>query len=193
MGNPNWKAASQTKITVINLQEELRKHREILQNHTTTMNQNLGGPPDSFTSIGFHGETLVTILVILAIVALNTYAALQCLKKGTLCPKYLEMEEQVRSRRDDNAVRIRPSLYPDLIHMTSEPSRASQIAMLPGEHVQGACWTTPMENYARNPAHEAEMSKFHGPIPAVFQSAANRPSFVVPPAASNAMNSGNCG
>ena len=100
------------------------------------MNQNLGGPPGEFTSIGFHGETLVTILVILVIVALTTYAALQCLKKGTLCPKYLNMEGQVRGSGDDNSARIRPSLYPDLIQMTSQPPRAPQIAILPGEHVR---------------------------------------------------------
>ena len=148
------------------------------------MNQNLGGPPGGLISIGFHGETLVTILVILSIVALTTYAALQCLKKGILCPKYLthlNMEGHARGSGDDNPARVRPSLYPDLIQMATQPPRAPQIAILPGEHVQGACWTTPMKNYANR--HEGDMPKFHAPIPAVFQLATNRPTFVVPPAA----------
>ena len=94
------------------------------------------------------------ILVIVALLA--TYADYQCLRKGTLCPKYLEMEEAVRRRKDDNAVRVHPSLYLDLVQMTSQLPRTSQIAMLLGEHVAGAVWTTPMEGYARNPTHDAE-------------------------------------
>ena len=65
------------------------------------------------------------------------------------------------------------------IWMTTMPPRAPQIAILPGEHVQGACWTEPMENYANR--HEGDTTKIHAPIPAVFQSSANRPTFVVPP------------
>ena len=82
-------------------------------------------------------------------VSVFNVSALQCLKKGILCPKYLthlNMEGHTRGSGDDNPARVRPSIYPDLIQMTTMPPRAPQIAILPGEHVQGACWTAPMEN-----------------------------------------------
>ena len=181
MGNPSSKIAAQTSITVNNLQEELHRHSQLLKNHSA-MNQIMGGSPSGLTSIGFHGETLVTILIVLSIMALTVYAALQCLKKGLLCPSFLtHLDTDRHSRRndDDNHTRIRP-IYPDLLQMTTMPPQAPKMAILPGEHVQGKCWTALMDNFANR--YEGDVPKFHAPIPAVFQSPANRPSFVVPPA-----------
>ena len=196
MGNPNSKLATQNKITVINLQEELKKYREILQNTTSAIYQNFGPLEGGFTSVGFHGETLMTIMLILAIIALATYAGYNCLRRGALCPKYLEMEEAVRKTKEDRAVKRYPSLYPDLVRVASQLPMAPQLAVLPGEHTNGVVWTTaPMDGYGgynRNPTTDVERSKFHGSTATVFPSAANRPSFVqVPPAAS--MNLANCG
>ena len=131
-------------------------------------------------SVEFHSETLMTIMLILAIIALATSAGYNCLRRGAVCPKYLEMEEAVKKTKEDRAVRRYPSLYPDLVPVTSQLPRAPQLAMLPGEHVNGAVWTTPMDGfggYSRNPTNEAERSKFHKPTATVFPSVANRPSF----------------
>ena len=79
---------------------------------------------------------------------------------------------RMKCRELESTARIHPSLYPDLVQMTSQL------------HEKGC---------ARNPTHEADMSKFHGSTAAVSPFAANRPSCVMPPAASSAMNSSNCG
>ena len=79
---------------------------------------------------------------------------------------------RMKCRELESTARIHPSLYPDLVQMTSQL------------HEKGC---------ARNTTHEADMSKFHGSTAAVSPFAANRASCVMPPAASSAMNSSNCG
>ena len=108
----------------------------------------------------------------------------------------MEMEEAVRKTKEEHAVKMNPPMYPDLVPMAPQLPRAPQLAVLPGEHINGAVWTTtPMDSYGgynRNPTTDAERSKFHGSTVTVFPSAAYGPSFVqVPPAAS--MHSANCG
>ena len=180
MGNPSSKTAAQTSITVNNLQEELRHHSQLLRNHSA-MNQVVGGPPSGLSSLGFHGETVATILIVLAMIALAVYAGLQCLRKGVLCPSLLTHRDTERhpGRNFVNShAEVRP-IYPDLLQMSTMPPQSPRIAILPGEHINGKCWTAPTDNFVNR--YEHEVPKFHSPIPpAVFQSPANRPSFVVP-------------
>ena len=69
MGTTESKTETQTAITVNNLQQDLKCHSELLRNHTT-MNQVDGSSPYKMSSIGFHTETVVTILMVLAVIAL---------------------------------------------------------------------------------------------------------------------------
>ena len=117
-----------------------------------------------------YGETLVTNLIVLSIMALAVNAALQCLKRGLLCPSFLthfDTERHSRRNAEDNYARIRP-IYPDLLQMATMPPQVPKMAILPGEHVQGKCWTAPMDNFANR--YEGDVPKFHAPVPAVFQS-----------------------
>jgi hypothetical protein len=149
MGNPSSKTAAQLSITVNNLQEDLRRHSQLLRNHSA-MNQVVGGPPSGLSSLGFHGETVAAILIVLAMIALAVYAGMQCLRKGVLCPSFLnQLDRERHPMRDlvNTHGGIRP-IYPDLIQMNAMPTQAPRIAILPGEHINGKCWTAPNDNFA---------------------------------------------
>ena len=180
MGNPNSKTATQTSITVNNLQEDLRRHSQLLRNHSA-MNQVVGGPPSGLSSLGFHGETLAAILIVLAMIALAVYMGMQYLRKGVLCPSFLnQLDRERHPMRDLGNTHggVRP-INPNLIQMNTMPQQAPRIAILPGEYTNGKCWTAPNDNFANR--YEQEVPKFHNPAPPpIFQSPANRPSFVVP-------------
>ena len=88
MGTTESKTETQTAITVNNLQEDLKRHSELLRNHTT-MNQVDGSSPYKLSSIGFHTDTVITILMVLAVIALAGDATRHCRRKGVLCPNII--------------------------------------------------------------------------------------------------------
>ena len=145
------------------------------------MNQVMGGTPSGISSLGFHGETVITILIFLAMMALAVYAGLQCLKKGVLCPSFLTntVTERHMNRNFMNRQGGFMPVYPDLAQMSSAPLQPPRMAILPGEYIDGKCWVDPANNF--NNGYQQQTTKFHPPAPPpVFQSLANSPSFVVP-------------
>ena len=113
--------------------------------------------------------------------ALAVYAVLQCLKKGVLCSSFLTHAgtERHLGRSFGHGHGEFMPMYPDLIQMGAMPPQPPRMAILPGEHINGKCWVDPTNNFGNG--YQQQVPKFHAPAPpAVFQSPANRPSFVVP-------------
>ena len=96
---------------------------------------------------------------------------------------HFDTERHPRRNTENSHASVRP-IYPNLLQMGAMPPQVPRVAILPGEHIHGKCWTAPMDNFTNR--YEGEAPKFHAPIPpAVFQSPANRPSFVVPQVSEN--------
>ena len=87
------------------------------------MSQTIGGTPSGISSFGFHGETVITILIFLAMAALAVYAGLQCLKMGVLCPSFLTHagNERHLGRNFANGQSEFVPMYPDLAMMGAMP------------------------------------------------------------------------
>ena len=74
-------------MQIFNIQESLKKHEKLLRN-TSRMYEGMA-PDRGFTSVGFHSDTLITIIILGTILTLATYAGYHCLRRGVLCPRSL--------------------------------------------------------------------------------------------------------
>jgi hypothetical protein len=149
------------------------------------MSQTIGTSPE-ISSIGFHAETVITILMVLAVIALAGYATLHCLKKGVLCPNVLTRMHPVGTghrTQDIGHLNFR-SLYPDIQQMNSMQLHpmlppAQRLTVLPGEYVDGRCWA-PDNRTTGYGGEPASCPPAHTAPPSVFASPASRPTYVMP-------------
>ena len=157
MGTTASKTAAQASIAVNNLQEDLKRHSELLRNHST-MNQVDRSSPYEISSIGFHTKTVVTILMVLAVIALAGYATLHCLRKGVLCPNILTKMPYLAAGHLNGTHDIGPhnvrNIYPDTYYVNPMQPPAQRLAVLPREFVDGRCWAAdnrPLDTEASPP------------------------------------------
>ena len=141
------------------------------------MNQVVGSSPYEISSIGFHTETVVTILMVLAVIALAGYATLHCLRKGVLCPNVLTKMPHfgtghINRTQDVSNPNVR-NIYPDIYHVNPMQPPAPRLAVLPGEFVDGRCWAA--DN--RTPRYGGEPASCP---PNVFASPAIHPTYMIP-------------
>ena len=184
MGTTESKTETQTAITINNLQQDLKRHSELLRNHTT-MNQVDGGSPYKLSSIGFHTETVITILMVLAVIALAGYATIHCLQKGLLCPNIITKMPYLASGQLNRTHDVIPhnarNAHLDAYYVNPMPPSAPRLTILPGEFVDGRCWAadTRPGGYGGGPA-SCPPPPTHQATPHVFPSPANRPAYVIP-------------